>query len=37
MLIGASTSDSGGGLQGPWSGFFRVGVATSCRQDFEKT
>lgn len=37
MLIGASTSDSGGDLQGPWSGLFRVGVAMSCSQDFKKT
>lgn len=36
MLIGASTSDSGGGLQGLWSGLFRAGVAVSCRQGFEK-
>lgn len=36
MLIGASTSDSGGGLQGLRSGLFRAGVAVSCRQGFEK-
>ena len=36
MLIGASTSDSGGGLQGLGSGLLRAGVAVSCRQGFEK-